>query len=145
MKLSSRGRYGLKAMVDLAIAYGTGPVSVAALSKAQGTSIAYLEQLIASLRKAALVRSIRGAQGGYELAREPKSISVGEVLLVLEGSLSLVDCVEASDSAYCEKACLCSARPLFLKLQNKIDGVLYETTLLDLAQDNLEQKRRIET
>jgi Rrf2 family protein len=144
MKLSSRGRYGLKAMVDLSIAYGTGPISVTVLANMQGTSVLYLEQLIASLRKASLVKSIRGVQGGYELSRMPGDITVGEVLRVLEGSLYLADCVEPDGSnAKCENACVCSARPLWLKLQKIIDGVLDETTLLDLAQDNIEQKRRM--
>ena len=144
MKLSSRGRYGLRAMVDLAIAYGGGPVSAAALANAQGISLPYFEQLIASLRKANLVLSVRGVQGGYTLSRPPGEITANEVLRVLEGNLSLVDCVESDvQSAYCEQACTCSARPLWLKLQKKIDSVLDETSLLDLAEDNIEQKRRL--
>ena len=71
MKLSTRGRYGLKAMVDLALSYGNGPVSTASLAAQQGISDAYLEQLISSLRKAGLVTSSRGAQGGYALSRPP--------------------------------------------------------------------------
>lgn len=143
IKLSSRGRYGLKAMVDLAIEYGGGPVSAATLASLQGVSLPYLEQLIAALRKAKLVRSNRGVQGGYTLVRPPEEITVYEVLSVLEGNMSLTDCVEQDSRAVCENACTCSARPLFLKLQNRINSVLEETTLLDLAEDNIEQKRRL--
>ena len=81
MKLSTRGRYGLKAMVDLALAYGNGPVSTASLAAQQGISDAYLEQLIGSLRKAGLVTSSRGAQGGYALSRPPEEINVGKAAL----------------------------------------------------------------
>lgn len=145
MKLSSRGRYGLKAMVDLAIAYGGAPTSAAVLAGMQGISLPYLEQLIAALRRAALVHSVRGVQGGYILSRPPGEITVYEVLTVLEGNVGLAECVETgSAGAVCENACTCSARPLWLKLQSKINAVLEETTLQDLAEDNIEQKRRLQ-
>lgn len=127
------------------MAYNGGPISAAVLASKQGVSPAYLEQLVAALRKAGLINSVRGVQGGYELARMPESITVGDVLRVLEGSnMSLVDCVDMSPVAYCENACVCSARPLWLKLQNRIDAVLDETTLQDMADDNIEQKRRLQ-
>ena len=144
MKLSSRGRYGLKAMVDLAIEYGSGPVSAAVLAGRQGISLAYLEQLIAALRKAKLIISNRGVQGGYVLSRPPQEITVGEVLRVLEGNTDLVDCVGQDARRTCENACTCSARPLWLKLQSRINAVLNETTILDLADDNIEQMRRLD-
>ncbi len=143
MKLSTRGRYGLKAMVDLAVAYGGGSVvTVSKLAELQGISVPYLEQLIAAMRKGGLVNSTRGAQGGYTLARAPEDISVGEVLRVLEGSTALVDCV-GYESFDCENACSCSARPLFLKLQSKINAVLDTTTMRDMADDYILQKRRM--
>ena len=80
MKLSTKGRYGLKAMVDLTVAYGGGYVSTATLAQQQGISESYLEQLIASLKKAGLVESVRGAQGGYALSLRPEDIDVGQVL-----------------------------------------------------------------
>ena len=95
MKLSTRGRYGLKAMVDLALAYGGGPVSTASLAAQQGVSEAYLEQLISALRKAGLVTSSRGAQGGYALSSPPEEINVGEILRVLEGSTALAEAAGA--------------------------------------------------
>lgn len=144
VRLSSRGKYGLKAMVDLSIAYGGAPVSVASLAEIQSISLPYLEQLIAALRKARLVNSSRGSKGGYTLARPPGEIRVSEVLYALEGDIALIECVGQEIEQGCENACTCSARPLWLKLQNKINAVLEETTLLDLAQDNIEQKRRLQ-
>ena len=135
MKLSTKGRYGLKAIVDIALEYGKGRVSVNQLAEKQGVSVAYLEQLIAALKKAGLVESTRGAAGGYTLSRAPEDINVGEVLRALEGSTAILDCVSVDDSAECSNACYCSARPLWIKLQKKIDEVLNTTTIKELADD----------
>lgn len=143
MKLSTRSRYGLKAVVDLAVGYGDGPVALPYLAAQQGISEAYLEQLLRSLRKSGIVETARGAQGGYALARPPEEISVEEVLRVLEGSTAVVDCV-GTDSEGCSNACTCSARPLFLKLQSRINDVLKTTSIQDLTDDYLQQKRRLE-
>src|SRR3712207_9413120 len=86
MKLSTKGRYGVRAMVDLAINYGKEPISIKNISKRQSISEYYLEQLFASLRRAGLIKSIRGAQGGYILNREPKDITVSDILEPLERS-----------------------------------------------------------
>lgn len=142
MKLSTRSRYGLKAIVELAVYYGEGPVTLPQLAGAQEISEAYLEQLLRSLRLGGIVETIRGAQGGYVLSRSPAEINVEEALRVLEGSTAVVDCV-GTESSECKNACTCSARPLFLKLQNKINGVLAETSIQDLADDYIEQKRRL--
>lgn len=142
MKLSTRSRYGLKAVVDLAVNYGAGPVSLTTLAGMQGISEAYLEQLLRILKQEDIVRTIRGVQGGYELTSDPATITVDRVLHVLEGSTSVVDCVGSNQSA-CDNACTCSARPLFMKLQSKIDAVLADTSIADLASDYIEQKRRV--
>ena len=129
MKLSTKGRYGLKAMVDLATEYDSGArLSIAQLAERQGVSAAYLEQL-------------RGVQGGYVLARSPELISVGEVLRVLEGSTAIVDCVGTTGTD-CSNVCSCSARPLWLKLQRRIDDVLNTTSVRDLADDYITQMER---
>ena len=143
MKLSTRGRYGIKAMVDLAVEYGNGNVSTASLAAQQGISEAYLEQLVASLKKAGLVLSARGAAGGYTLSRAPEQIQVGEILRALEGSTDLISCVGV-EKVNCGNACSCSARPLWLKLQSKINDVLSSTTLKDMADDYKMQMRRCE-
>ena len=139
MKLSTRSRYGLKAVVDLAVYEGEAPVTLSALAGMQGVSEAYLEQLLRALRRAGIVETVRGAAGGYRLSCAPE----GRVLAALEGSTAVVDCVGTGD-ACCENACTCSARPLFLKLQSRINDVLRDTTIADLASDYIEQKRRIE-
>lgn len=143
MKFSTKARYGIKAMVDIALGYGSR-LSVTQLAEKQGVSVAYLEQLIAGLRKAGLVESARGASGGYTLSRPPEEISVGEVLRALEGSTAILDCVGVESSGGCENACSCSARPLWLKLQQKIDDVLDSTTIKDMADDYAVQLERIQ-
>lgn len=143
MKFSTKGTYGLRAVVELATRYGEGPVSLAAVATEQGISEAYLEQLMRSLKKAGIVKTARGKSGGYLLTREPVKISVLEVLRALEGSTDVVDCI-GSGANVCENACTCSARPLFLKLQSRINSVLEETTVGELTEDHIEQKKRIE-
>ena len=143
MKLSTKARYGLKAMVDLSLNFGGGYMSTANLAQQQGISESYLEQLIASLKKAGLVTSVRGAQGGYSLSRPPDKINVGEVLRALEGSTDVMNCV-SSTTVTCSNACSCSARPLWLKLQQRIDEVLDTTTLADMAVDYKTQLNRFD-
>lgn len=143
MKFSTKGTYGLRAVVELASRYGEGPVSLSAVAAEQGISEAYLEQLMRSLKAAGIVTTARGKSGGYLLTRAPESISVRAVLEALEGSTNVVDCV-GSDASVCENACTCSARPLFLKLQSRINAVLDETSIGELTEDHIEQKKRIE-
>jgi Rrf2 family protein len=142
MKLSTRSRYGLKAVVDLAVYYGEGPVSLPTLASAQGISEGYLEQLLRELKKGGVVNTVRGAQGGYELMIDPAELSVQRVLSLLEGSTAVVDCV-GTEPYGCKNACTCSARPLFLKLQSRINDVLAQTSIRDLADDYIQQKRRM--
>ena len=92
MKLSTKGRYGLRALIDLAVYSEDETVSIASIAARQNISESYLEQLIAKLRKAGLVTSIRGAGGGYKLAKPAEDISVGDILRALEGSLDPVEC-----------------------------------------------------
>lgn len=143
MKFSTRTRYGLKAVVDLAEQYGNGPQTLSFLAAKQGISEAYLEQLLRSLKQAEIVDTVRGINGGYVLAHEPQSLSVGSVMNVLEGSTAVTDCV-SGEGTVCENACSCSTRPLFLKLQARINAVLEQTSIQDLLDDYSEQKRRLE-
>ena len=119
-------------------------MTLSTLARMQGISEAYLEQLLRALRSAGILETVRGAAGGYALACDPETLSVLRVLNTLEGGTTLVDCVGTEKSAGCRDACTCSARPLFLKLQAKIDAVLSDTTISDLARDYIEQKRRME-
>ena len=96
MKISTKGRYGLRMMIDIAMNQNEGPVSVRDIARRQSLSDKYLEQIITQANKAGLLKSIRGAGGGYQLSRPAKDISVGEILRVMEGSLSPVECVRGA-------------------------------------------------
>lgn len=132
MKLSTKGRYGVKAMVDLAIHYGGDPVSIKSISERQNISEYYLEQLFAPLRKANLINSIRGAQGGYILSRSPKDISIAEIMEVLEGPIEISNCLEEKS---CNNVDCCATRLLWAKIKNSIDSVTKSTTLQDILDD----------
>jgi Rrf2 family transcriptional regulator, cysteine metabolism repressor len=132
MKLSTKGRYGVKAMVDLAINYGDNPVSIKCISERQNISEYYLEQLFASLRKANLIKSIRGAQGGYVLSKPPQDILVSEIMEVLEGPIEVSDCLEEDT---CGNADCCATRLLWAKIKDSIDSVLKSTSLKDVVDD----------
>lgn len=132
MKLSTKGRYGVKAMVELAIHYGDSPLSIKTISQRQGISEYYLEQLFSPLRKAKLINSIRGAQGGYILGREPKDIKVSDIMYVLEGPIEIADCIEG---VACDNIDCCATRLLWTKIKNSIDEVMEGITLQDIVDD----------
>ena len=136
MKLSTRGRYGIHAMYDLAVHYGDGPQSIKCIAERQNIPEAYLEQLIAMLRRAKLVISNRGAQGGYRLAREPREVTVGDVLRALEGGLNLVDCLEEDDA--CGKSCACPSRIVWMKIRDGLNQVVDGITLQDMIEEQRE-------
>jgi len=132
MKLSTKGRYGVKAMVDLAIHYGGEPISIKSISERQKVSEYYLEQLFSALRKAELIKSIRGAQGGYVLNRDPKDITVADIMYVLEGPIEISDCLE--EGACSNKEC-CATRILWERIKNSLDNIMQSTTLGDMVKD----------
>jgi Rrf2 family protein len=136
MRLSTKGRYGLKAMFDLALHFGSGPISLSSISERQDISLNYLEQLILMLKKAGLVTSIRGAYGGYTLSRPPNKITVGDVLNVLEGTLSPVSCSK-DDDEHCKKSGECITKKIWDKLYNSINDVVDSITLGDMVNDHL--------
>ena len=134
MKLTSRGHYGLRAMTELARAYGGGPIAVADIAHSENLSEAYLEQLMGLLRRAGLVESIRGARGGYRLTRHPSAVTVGEVVRALEGPIAPVECAsEAVGPGCCERVSDCASRQLWQKVRDSIVTVLDSTTLADLC------------
>ncbi|MBQ8506579.1 MAG: Rrf2 family transcriptional regulator [Clostridia bacterium] len=133
MKLSTRGRYGIHAMYDLAEHFGDGPQSIKLIAERQSIPEAYLEQLIAVLRREKLVISNRGAQGGYRLSREPKEITVGDVLRALEGGLNLVDCLLEEDS--CGKTCACASRIVWMKIRDGLNSIVDGITLQDMIDE----------
>lgn len=133
MKLSTRGRYGIHAMFDLAMYAQEVPQPIKAIAERESIPEAYLEQLIAVLRKGELVTSIRGAQGGYMLARPADQITVGNVLRTLEGDLNIVSCLTGDD--VCHKSGGCPTRAVWQKLRDGINQVVDSITLQDMIDD----------
>lgn len=125
MKISTKGRYGLTIMIELAKKHGEGPVSLKSIAQANDLSEHYLEQLIAPLRNAGLVKSIRGAYGGYILSDLPTNITAGDVIRVLEGPITPVEGIEDEEPA---------KRELWIRIRDAIKDVLDSTTLDDLAK-----------
>jgi Rrf2 family cysteine metabolism transcriptional repressor len=133
MKLSTKGRYGVKAMVDLALHYGMEPVSIKSISKRQNISEYYLEQLFSNLRKANLIKSVRGAQGGYSLEKPPKETNIFEIMEILEGPIEISECIETGS---CSNMDCCATRLLWVKIKDSIDNVMKSTSLQDMVDDN---------
>ena len=133
MKLSTRGRYGIHAMYDLAVHANDGPQSIKAIAEREDIPEAYLEQLFAVLKREGLVNSTRGAQGGYVLARQPEGITVGDVLRALEGGLSLVDCLDEADA--CGRSCVCPSRVVWRKVRDGLNAIVDGITLRDMIDD----------
>ena len=123
MKISTKGRYGLTIMMELGQRFGEGPTSLKSIAQRHNLSEHYLEQLVAPLRNAELVKSVRGAYGGYILSKKPEEITAGDIIRVLEGPISPVEFEEEEDPA---------KRDLWLKIRDAISGVLDSTTLQDL-------------
>ena len=137
MKISTRGEYGIRAMLDLGLNDRSGPVALKSIAERQGISEPYLEQLIASLRKAGLVTSIRGAQGGYNLTRDPSEIKIGDIIRVLEGPIAPVECVSnESGETECCNSNHCATRVLWRKLRDSMVEVLDSTSLADLIEES---------
>ena len=133
LKLSTKSRYGLKAMIDLAV-YSDGKyISLKNIAKRQDIPEAYLEQLIASLKKSGLVNSIRGATGGYILSKACEDISIGSILRALEGNISSSDCYTKSK---CKSDCgCCVTKSVWLKLSESLNTTADNMYLIDLVQD----------
>lgn len=138
MKISTRGRYALRMMLDLAINNNGEPIRLKDVSKRQGISDKYLEQIISILNKAGFVRSIRGPQGGYMLNREPKEYTVGMILRLTEGSLAPVACLDYEPND-CERRNECVTLILWEKLNDAIKSVVDNITLQDLVQWQMEK------
>lgn len=135
MKLSTKGRYGLKAMLDLAVNGEKGLVTLKNIAERQDLSENYLEQLFTSLRKADLVKSIRGAQGGYLISKPTNNITVGDILRALEGTLSPVECIEQEGDSKCEKSDICITHNVWKKIRDGINQVVDSVTLEDMVKD----------
>ncbi|MDP2210313.1 MAG: Rrf2 family transcriptional regulator [Candidatus Aquicultor sp.] len=132
MKFSTRSRYGTRAMLDLALHDNSSPVRLKDLARRQGVSVKYLEQIIPALKNAGFIRSIRGINGGYTLAKGAGEIRLLDIVEALEGSLSPVDCVDMPK--WCPRSGECATHEVWRDVRKAIDDVLGGTTLADLAE-----------
>ncbi len=133
MKISTKGRYALRILLDLALAQDEY-VTVKAISQRQDISVKYMEQIISVLNKTGFVRSIRGAQGGYKLAKDPAEITVGMVLRTIEGSLAPVQCLEYEPNE-CPRADICPTLYVWQRLNDSINSVVDSITLQDIIEN----------
>lgn len=136
MKLSTKGRYGLRAMIDLARYSEEEPVSISSIAARQGISERYLEQLVGLLKKAGLVNSIRGASGGYVLTKESGEISVGDVLRALEGSLEPVKCAAFYSEEGCTASDGCVTKYVWQKINDSINETVDKMMLDELVRES---------
>lgn len=133
MRISTKGRYALRLMLDLAMNSAGSFISLKAVAQRQGISDKYLEQITHQLSRAGLLQSARGAQGGYRLARQPEDYSVGEILRIVEGSLAPVSCLDCATP--CDKIDSCLTIGLYKKIQDAVDGVVDHTSLADIINE----------
>jgi len=137
MKLSTKGRYGLRAILDIAVYGEKETVAISAIAERQEISISYLEQLIAKLKKSGIVNSVRGAQGGYLLAKKPEDISVGDILRALEGDLNPVDCSEIIGSgSTCTGSDLCVTKYVWMRISDSINNTVDTMMLSELLEES---------
>ena len=136
MRLSTRSRYGLRALIELAEQYGDGNINMRVIAEHQGLSQKYLDSLFNSLKLAGLVTSQRGPGGGWTLTRAPSQIRLREVFEALEGTLGLVQCVDFPDS--CGRRDRCATREVYQRLHEAINGVLQNITLAELHERQIE-------
>ena len=132
MKLSTKGRYAARAMLELAAAYGKGPIRLNKIAKKQEISVRYLERMMQSLVNAGLVCSMRGKNGGFVLSRAPDKICLSQIIIATEGPLSLVDCVDSPD--VCNRNEICVTRDIWIKMKDIMEGALDSYSLEDMVR-----------
>ncbi|MCK8604252.1 RrF2 family transcriptional regulator [Desulfoferrobacter suflitae] len=132
MKLSTRSRYGARLLLDMAQHHQKGPVQIGDIAKRQNISVKYLEQLIIPLKKARIVKSVRGTKGGHYLAKPPEQVSIGEIVALLEGSETILACTDHPES--CERADICLTRQVWKEAQEAMYAKLNSISLADLIK-----------
>jgi Rrf2 family cysteine metabolism transcriptional repressor len=135
MRLSCRGRYATRAMIELALHHGKGPLPLNTIAQNEGISKKYLNQLMGPLALAGLVRVVRGKKGGFVLTRTPAKITLGDILYAVEGDMSLLDCV--GNQKVCYRAGECLSRPTWVELSQLINNYLRATTLSDILKKGI--------
>ena len=138
MKISTKIRYGTRAMLELAYHYGEGPIDLKEIANKEDISIKYLEQVIIPLRASGLVRSIRGSKGGYTLAKPPSEICINDLVEVLEGPLSLIECL--NDPKACQRVTSCVTRDIWKEVSETINGIFRSVTLEDMVNRKREKE-----
>ena len=141
MKLSTRGRYGARALVELAKIHGQGPLSLKEIASRQNIPLKYLEQIAMVLKDAGIVKSVRGPSGGYELSKSPGDLTLLEIIEVLEGSMSFVRCVKDPNS--CSQVESCAFNDLWKRVAQETRKILRSVTLADMAKSDTEKKNSL--
>jgi len=140
MRLSAKVEYGVRAMAILAYYHQTGPLPLREIADKEGISLKFLEQIVPDLKKAGLVSSMRGAQGGYLLSYSPEEITIGDIVRAVEGPITPVSCLsDKKDVRFCEHKESCLTRPVWEKLRDRINDVLDHVSLdelVDLSPSN---------
>jgi Rrf2 family protein len=138
MKISTKVRYGARAMLELASHYGKGPIDLKEIAKKEDISLKYLEQVIIPLRTAGLVKAIRGSKGGYSLAKPPSEILLNDLVEILEGPLDLVECLH--NPSTCKKVQTCVTRDVWKEVQEAIYRIFHSITLEDMLNRKEEKE-----
>lgn len=132
MKLSTKGKYGVRAVFEIALHYGKGPITIKEIGERQGISFSYLEQILHRLGKSGVIESVRGPAGGYLLARKPQDITIGDIVRALEGPIALSHCLEPGETDDCNQTEDCVARMVWAKVGAKIEEALDSISFNDL-------------
>src|SRR4030067_1477265 len=140
MRISTKIRYGARAMLELAYHYGEGPIELKEIAKKENISLKYLEQVINPLRAAGLVKSIRGSKGGYSLAKPPSDICLYDVVETLEGPLNLLECLR--DPKVCQKVPSCVTRDIWEEVSEAISKIFYSDTLEEMVNRKRDKEER---
>jgi Rrf2 family protein len=140
MKISTKIRYGARAMLELASHYGEGPIELKEIAKKENISLKYLEQVINPLRGAGLVKAVRGSKGGYSLGKPPSEICLYDVVETLEGPLNLLECLR--DSKVCQKVPSCVTRDIWREVSEAISKIFYSITLEDMVNRKRDKEER---
>lgn len=136
MKLSTKGKYGVRAVYEIARHYGRGPITIKEIAERQGISFSYLEQILHKLGKTGVIESVRGPAGGYLLARKPSELTIGDIVRALEGPIALSHCLDPGDPGECTQAEDCVGRMVWAKVGAKIEEALDGISFYDLLQHN---------
>lgn len=138
MKISTKIRYGARALIELACRYGEGPIELKEIARKERIPLKYLEQVIIPLRAGGLVKSVRGSKGGYALARPPSEIRLSDVVEAVEGPTCLVECVR--DPGSCERSSVCVTRDVWAEVTSAIHGVFYSITMEEMVRRKRERE-----